>query len=287
MASYVGCHVSIREGYLGAARQAHRMGAESFQFFPKNPRSLALKTPDWHDAAACRAYCREHGLKSIAHSAYLINMAVEEGELQRQMVASLLGDLVIAEACGAIGVVVHFGHVSGERAQANLLQAYQNIIQCINNVLKVWEGEALLLLENQAGEGGLMGTTLEELVNIRRLCSAPERVGFCLDTCHAFASGLWTPGNTSGLLSLMAETGYGAELKAVHVNDSVYPWSKRKDRHAAMGRGHIGQEMLGDLLRDSLFEGLPLVLETPSEPDYGHEAQMKSLRSSLYPDAVR
>ena len=183
----IGVHVSIRKGYLEAARTAHRIGARAFQYFPKNPRSLALKQLDVRDASAAAQYCRQHGIVSVAHAPYPTNPAVDDPMRREKVARSLLNDLMIAEACGSLGVVVHFGYSSA----ADPLQGYKNVLLCLNDVLARWNGRARILLENEAGGHGPMGTRLEEMVQIRRLSDRPERIGFCFDTCHAFQSGEW------------------------------------------------------------------------------------------------
>jgi deoxyribonuclease-4 len=269
-----GCHVSIRNGFLEAAKTARRLDGTSFQYFPKNPRSLATKTLDRRDAEACAAYCREHGIASVAHAPYPTNLAAEEGERRQTVVRSLLNDLEIAEACGSVGVVVHFGIYKGD----DRLQGYKNIIGTLNEVLQAWDGSALVLIENQAGEHARMGITLEELVGIRSLCRKPESVGFCLDTCHAFASGLWRGDDWAELEQKGKEIGYFERLKAVHLNDSVYPYRSYKDRHANIGKGEIGAESFRELLRSPFVRDIPVVLETPVSDRYTYADEIRDVK---------
>lgn len=256
---YFGAHVSIRRGFLEAARLARQIGGRSFQYFPKNPRSLSLKTPDRRDAEACAAFCREHGMLSIAHTPYPTNLAAEAGARRDVVVRSLLNDLDIAEACGSVGIIVHFGIYKGPVP----LDGYKNIVATLNEVLAQWSGSALLLIENQSGEHARMGMTFEELVGVRNLCVKPESVGFCLDTCHAFASGLWDGANWADVQAKGEALGYFAQLKAIHLNDSVYPHKSYKDRHANIGRGEIGEQAFRRLFASPHVGEIPVVLETP------------------------
>lgn len=274
----IGSHVSIRGGYLQAAKTASAIGAGAFQYFPKNPRSLTVKQFERSDAEACSLFCRENGLVSIAHTSYPVNLAVDASDLQRAVIASLRNDLDIAEACGSVGVVVHFGKSKGK----DPLQGYKNIIQCLHETLVRWEGGAKLLIENQAGEGSSMGTTLEELVNIRTLSGHAEQIGFCLDTCHLFASGVWREDNWAQLEEKGADLGYFDHLEAVHLNDSAYPPGSCKDRHANIGRGFIGAERFRLLLGSTYLKRLPFILETEAGADRTHRqeiAYVKTLRS--------
>jgi deoxyribonuclease IV len=268
-----GCHVSIRGGYLEAAKLARRIGARSYQYFPKNPRSLTLKTFDKGDAEACAAYCLANDMVSIAHTPYPTNLAMEEPLKREAVKQSLLNDLEIAEACGSIGVVVHFGTYKG----TNTLQGYKNILQLLHEITTEWNGKALLLIENQAGEGTTMGTTLEELVQIRSLSAEPHKIGFCLDTCHLFASGVWQGSDWHELVRKAEQLGYVEHLRAIHLNDSVYPSGSRKDRHANIGQGHIGTEAITDVLHTPGLQNIPMVLETPSGFNHSHEDEIRYL----------
>ncbi|GAA3404612.1 deoxyribonuclease IV [Paenibacillus hodogayensis] len=270
---YFGSHVSIRRGFLEAAKHARSIGGRSFQYFPKNPRSLTLKTLDRRDAEACAAFCREHDMRSIAHTPYPTNLAVEAGERRDIVVRSLLNDLEIAEACGSVGIIVHFGIYKG----SDPLDGYKNIVATLNEVLDRWSGDTPLLIENQSGEHARMGMTLEELVGIRNLCVRPEAVGFCLDTCHSFASGLWDGSNWTDVLARGDALGYFAQLKAVHLNDSVYPCRSFKDRHANVGKGFIGETAFRSFLASPWIERLPVVLETPAAGSDTHEQEIRQL----------
>ena len=273
----VGGHLCIRSGYLGAAKAALQMGAGAFQYFPKNPRSLAVKSFDPRDAEQCRTFCEQHGLVSIAHTPYPSNLAISketDGEAYGRVVQSLRNDMEIAEACGSIGIVVHFGTFKA----GNPLQGYQNIIQCINDVLSDWQGSAKLLIENQAGDHGDMGMTIEELVQIRKLCRDSEHIGFCLDTCHAFGAGMWRGEGDESFAAKAKELKFWDGLCAVHLNDSKYPVLSRKDRHARVGQGHIGEAGFRWLLQIDAIRRTPLIFESETGEDGTYREDMERVR---------
>jgi deoxyribonuclease IV len=272
---HVGCHISIKNGYAGAARTAVDIGATAFQYFPKNPRGLAVKRFSAADAADCKRICAEHGVRSIAHTTYATNLAAQ-GELRQPTIDSLRNDLEIAEACGSVGVVVHFGKWKGG---ADPLEGYKLIISALNDTLAGWDGEALLLIENQAGEGTSVGTTFEELVSIRQLAERPEKIGFCLDTCHLFASGTWNGDNWEELLARGRKLGYFAQLRALHLNDSVYDTGSRRDRHANIGGGFIGAERFAALLSTQELNEQLIVLETPVPAGSSHQSEIAYVRT--------
>nr|WP_311315853.1 deoxyribonuclease IV [Neobacillus sp. MER 74] len=271
-----GSHVSIRNGYLGAAKQAVANDASAFQYFPKNPRSLSIKDFDREDAKNCKQFCKQHQLQSIAHTPYSTSLTPSEDK-RKLTIASLLNDLEIANACGSIGVVVHYG---SQISQTDPLASYHLMLAMLNGVLSQWDGDCLILLENNAGTKGALGTTFEELVQIRNLCDYPEKIGFCLDTCHAFASGLWTGGNSGDLLENGESLGYYAELKAIHLNNSKYPTGSKKDRHANIfhTNGLIQAHQLMELITSPVFKGIPLVLETPDDEGMTHREEIEMLK---------
>lgn len=276
---YIGCHVSIRHGYAAAAKNAYGQGAAAFQYFPKNPRSLSVKRWDRQDAQACRSFCREHGLKSIAHTPYPTNLATDDHDLYRITVDSVRNDLEIADACGSIGVVVHFGQYKG--SVPDPLHGYLRMIGMLNEILSGWEGEALLLIENNAGQGNRMGTTLEELTQVRSLLDTPHKVGFCLDTCHAFASSLWKGDNWSEVANHARQLDYLDHVKAVHLNDSMYPHQSYRDRHANIGLGYIPAAGFSELLQTPEFQQIPILLETPAHDGKTHQAEIAYIKDEL------
>jgi len=271
-----GCHLSIKEGYLAAAKQAYAWGAAAFQYFPKNPRSLTVKTFNEDDAHDCQSFCREHSIVSVSHSPYPTNLTPLTKEKQDQVVASLLNDLVISEACGSIGVVVHFGK---KVYPADPLSSYHLMIDMLNRTLQQWNGRAKILLENHAGIPGSMGTTIEELVQVRNLCAEPEKIGFCLDTCHAFASGLWNGDNWEDVMKRGMKLGYFDELDVIHLNNSKYGTGSGKDRHATIfGSGYITENQFDQIMQTKQLEHIPFILETPKE-EIPHEREIRLLQS--------
>jgi deoxyribonuclease IV len=267
---HVGCHVSIREGYLGAAKLSKRVGGNAYQYFPKNPRSLSIKEVNKHDVEACTEFCKQHNMVSVAHTPYPTNLTAE-GIKREETIRSLLNDLHIAQSCGSIGVVVHFG---SDINPEDPLAGYQAMIHTLDEILEKWDGDCLLLIENNAGKPGSMGTTLEEQIQIRNLCAYPEKIGFCLDTCHAFASGLWNGENTEAFVEKGNQLGYFDHLKVVHLNNSKYGSGLGKDRHEHIKTGKIEVKHIVNLLSLQPFNKVPFVLETPNHPSGDHKDEI-------------
>lgn len=270
----LGSHVSIRDGYLAAAKRAVANQSSVFQYFPKNPRSLSIKKFDLEDTQNCRAFSQQHHLHSVAHTPYSTNLTPDK-EKKEFTILSILNDLEIATACGSIGVVVHFGN---QISQTDPLASYHLMLDVLNNVLSQWDGEGKILLENNAGTKGGLGTTFEELVQVRNLCQFPEKLGFCFDTCHAFASGLWNGENTKEMLSKGEELGYWEHLKVIHLNNSKYPTGSKKDRHAnILKNGYIDEQHLKSFVLSTEVNRDPLVLETPDDEGISHKEEIQLL----------
>jgi len=272
-----GCHLSIKDGFLAAAKKAQKMQAKAFQYFPKNPRSLAIKDFNKEEAAHCKAFCEEHGIQSVSHTPYPTTITPQDKKTRSLVVRSLLNDLEITEACGSIGAVVHFGK---HLPNITLLESYQLMIDVLNEVLDQWDGQAKILLENNAGVPGAIGTTLEEIVQIRKLCHHPEKIGFCFDTCHAFSCGLWDGENWEEFVKKATELHYFDELKVVHLNNSKYPTREGKDRHAPIfGPGYITKNQWNPLFSTRKLHNIPFILETPKEIT-PHEKEIQMLKET-------
>ncbi|KHF38191.1 deoxyribonuclease IV [Halalkalibacter okhensis] len=271
---YFGSHVSIRNGYYAAAKTAYDLGGTAFQFFPKNPRSITVKDYNIDDAHQCATFCSKHNIRSIIHTPYPTKLIPEDINLEKKIVQSLVNDLEIAEACGAIGVVVHFGTTK----KVPILEGYKKMIDMLNQVLSQFSGNAQLLIENNAGAGSDMGITFEELSQVRQLTDYPEQIGFCFDTCHAYASGLWNGNDWNEIEEKGMELDYFPHLKAIHFNNSKYPFSARKDRHANLLSGHLKAEQLIELLTSSVLTNIPFIVETPKDEGFTHQTEIQWMR---------
>lgn len=265
----LGCHVSISGGFSDCAKRARALGCDAFQFFSKNPRSFKGKAADPVEGAIGIAYCQENGMIALAHSPYITNLSTADAQLHGITVTSLLQDLHNAETYGACGLVVH----CGKHMEQGEDEGIRRMVETLNEILDEYAGPVPILLENTAGQGSELGTTLDVLLRTRAGAVHPERIGFCFDTCHAFAAGLYTPTTWAPLAEEMRASGYREHLIAVHLNDSKFPAGTHKDRHENIGKGEIGEECLREILRCGLFDGLPVVLETPveDEKEYGPE----------------
>ena len=273
----IGCHISVSKGLLNAAEKANSLGANTFQVFTKNPRSLKPKKLDLEEALKARQYCKEQGISVVTHTPYITNLSTPKADLQEVSIRSLVEDLQIAEEYGAIGAIVHCGkHVEqGEE------YGIKRMVETLDLILEQYHGPAKLLLENTAGQGTETGIFPETLVKIRSLTRYPEKIAFCFDTCHAFAAGIWDEASFEQFIKRAEDCGYLPLIKVIHLNDSKAPFGSNKNRHEKIGQGEIGEKGLQKFLQSEHFQNTPFILETPVEQEEDYQDEISYLKKLL------
>lgn len=269
----LGCHLSVSKGFLKCVETAQQFEAASIQYFSKNPRGFRSKALDLKDAEAGAKLAADLGIRTIAHTPYLINLSSAEANLRQLSINSLLEDLRIAEARGSLGVVLHCGkHVGlGQEEGIRLMK------EALVEVLEKDQTNITILLENTAGQGSEIGMTPEVLLDLASV-GPKEKIGFCFDTCHAFASGIMT--KEDPLLFFKNEE-YTSRLYAVHLNDSKGDYGCKKDRHEKIGQGFLGAEAIKVILQAPSLQNIPVVLETPVEHEREYIEEMRLCHSLL------
>jgi deoxyribonuclease-4 len=273
----IGCHLSVAKGFEAAVKTAPTLGANAFQYFTKNPRGLRHTKPlNLKDAQAGRALLEELDVVAIGHAPYLINLAAPDDELYQLSIQSLAQDLEIGEAQGSYGVVVHCGKPKERGVQYGI----ERMQQAIDAVLKMSTARRIrLLVENTAGQGSEIGSSLEELLTI--VAPFPvEQVGLCFDTQHAFAAGILSreaPQQFPGF----ERPEFMDRLSAIHLNDSKVPFGARKDRHELIGQGYLGLDAIRTLLNDARLSSIPFYLETPVDRESQYADEIRLCRSLL------
>jgi deoxyribonuclease-4 len=281
---YLGAHLSIAGGVHKAIEAAVALGCQTVQLFTKSSNQWRAKPLTPAEIAQFRQALEQAGLRyPTAHDSYLINLAAPEEELFRKSVEALIVEMERAEALGLDYLVLHPGAHTGSGEAFGMAR----VAEGLNLALKRCRGFRLqLLLENTAGQGSNLGYRFEHLREIRARLHEPERVAFCLDTCHAFAAG-YDLRTAAALEQTLAEFDrvLGLPLlKVFHLNDSAKPLGSRVDRHAGIGQGQIGAEAFRLLVQDPRFAEHPMILETPKEDEQGRPmdpVNLARLRSFL------
>jgi deoxyribonuclease-4 len=266
----IGAHVSTAGGLDKAVSRGADLGCEAIQIFNQSPRMWKATDYGEEDFARFREALDDSPIDSvIIHAVYLINCATPDRELARKSRASLTHALRIGDAIGADGVVLH----PGARKDGKLEPAIKRSGKVISQALS--DSDACpVLIEQMAGHKGILGTTLEEVEAITEAAGGGERVGLCLDSCHLFAAGydVRTPESLSEVVDEVDRRLGLERLRALHVNDSREGLGSKRDRHADLGDGEIGDRGMACFLSEPRFEGLPATLETPGPEKKGPTA---------------
>lgn len=270
----VGCHLSSSKGYLAMAKTAVSIGANTFQFFTRNPRGGKAKAIDPADIEAFSSFARENGITTIlAHAPYTLNAAAADPRVRQFARETFADDLGRMESTP--GQLYNFH--PGSHVKQGPEVGVDKIAEVLNDILKP-EQTTTVLLETMAGKGTEVGRSFDEIAVIIERVELGGHLGVCLDTCHVWDAGYDIAGDLDGVLEEFDRTIGLERLKAIHLNDSLNPLGARKDRHARLGEGHIGFEALAAVVCHPALCGLPFFLETPNElPGYADEiARLKA-----------
>ena len=273
----IGCHLSIAKGFAAAARDAISIGANTFQFFTRNPRGGKAKQLDPVDLADFADVRTQAGMTRIlAHAPYTLNPASVKPETCEFALQTLADDLQRMEQIMPGQLYnMHPGAHVGQGPEA----AIDKIAAALNAVLQPQQ-TTTLLLETMAGKGSEVGRTFEEIVAIIDRVELADHVGVCLDTCHVWDGGYDIVGNLEGTLEEFDRVIGLDRLRAIHLNDSKNPCGAHKDRHGALDEGFIGFDALAAIVNHPALRDLPFYLETPHDDLSGYADEIARLKAS-------
>ncbi|MCI8609761.1 MAG: deoxyribonuclease IV [Firmicutes bacterium] len=272
---YLGCHLTSSKGYEHMGKEAVQIGANTFQFFTRNPRGGAAKAIDPADVAKLLQIARENEFsKIIAHAPYTLNPCSKEEKTREFAYMVMRDDLQRMEYLPGNYYNFHPGSHVGQGGEEGI----RLIAKMLNDILTP-EQSTVVLLETMAGKGSEVGRNFEELAAIREQVLLKDKVGICLDTCHVHDGGYDIVKDLDGMVTEFDRVVGLSHLKALHINDSMNPVGAHKDRHARIGEGYIGAQAIGRVLNHPALKGLPAVLETPQENLAGYQAEIAMLRS--------
>ncbi len=262
----LGAHVSTAGGVANAPGRARQIGSRVLQLFTKQPSRWAEPKLAPEAINAFAEARTGHAITALAaHDAYLINLASPDDVLRARSFAAFCEELRRCNLLGIPYLVSHPGNATdGDRASALARNADE-----LERALVEAGGATMVLLETTAGTGSALGASFEELVALRNRVSTAlrERIGFCVDTCHVWAAGYDLRADYTGVIAAIEDTLHPDNVRLFHLNDSVGALGSRRDRHAAIGLGAIGDEAFRALMLDDRFAAVPKVLETPKGDD--------------------
>ena len=269
----IGCHLSSSKGYLAMGKEADRIGANTFQFFTRNPRGGKAKELDLADIGEYLTFAGEHGIAQIlAHAPYTLNACSKDEVLRQFAYETMCDDLArLAHIPGGM-----YNFHPGSHVKQGVDAGISYIADMLNRIGEQ-KFSTTILLETMAGKGSEVGRTFEELRAIIDKVEDTEKLGVCLDTCHVFDGGYEIVGDLDGVLDEFDHVIGLERLKAIHINDSKNPCGSHKDRHEKIGEGQIGLTAFAKIVTHPRLKHLPFYLETPNELD-GYQREIELLR---------
>jgi deoxyribonuclease-4 len=277
----LGAHMSISGGIEKAVVRGHEVGCEAMQIFTKNSNQWKAKPLTAPEVTAFRDASQAAGIGPvIAHSAYLINLAAPDEALYEKSIQASLDELQRCEALGIPYVVIHPGAHMGAGEE----QGLERIATAIDRIHReIPTLQAAIALEVTAGQGTALAYKFEHFATILERVGAPDRLGFCLDTCHLLAAGydFRTRQGYDAMMDAWEELVGIERIRVIHLNDSKKDLGSRVDRHEHIGQGYIGTKGFEFLLNDRRLAALPMVLETPKD-DNADVRNLATLRSLIH-----
>lgn len=271
---HIGCHLSSSKGFAAMGKTALSIGADTFQFFTRNPRGGKAKAVDTEDALALQKLCAEHNFAPLlAHAPYTMNPCAADEHLIEFAYMVMEGDLAMLEYVPGNMYNFHPGSHVKQGSDVGVTK----IAAMLNSVLFP-EMHTTVLLETMAGKGSEVGRSFEELACILDKVQLNDWMGVCLDTCHVFDGGYDIVNDLEGVLEQFDRIIGLSKLRAIHINDSKNTLGSHKDRHACIGEGNIGLAALSAVTNHPQLKHLPFYLETPNELD-GYAREIALLRS--------
>lgn len=270
----IGCHLSSAGGFLAMGKTAIEIGANTFQFFTRNPRGSKAKAIDPEDVRKYHEYAAEHGItKILAHAPYTLNPCSKDSRVREFALETMADDLKRMEYVPGNCYNFHPGSHVGQGAKAGIAM----IADTLNQILRP-EQTTTVLLETMAGKGSEVGRSFEELQEILSRVELQDHMGVCLDTCHVYDAGYDIVQDLDGVLEKFDQCIGLDKLKAIHMNDSKNLFASHKDRHEKIGEGSIGTECMVRIINHPALQGIPVYLETPNELD-GYAAEIALLKA--------
>jgi apurinic endonuclease (APN1) len=271
----IGCHLSSSKGYKAMGKEAINIGANTFQFFTRNPRGSKAKEIDPKDVEALLEIIKENKFaKILAHAPYTLN-ACSADESTREFAIKIMEDDL--ERMEYLPNNLYNFH-PGSHVKQGVEIGVQYIIDMLNTIIKP-EQTTTILLETMSGKGTEVGRSFEELKQILDGITFSDKMGVCLDTCHVYDAGYDIVNDLDSVLAEFNRIIGLHKLKAIHLNDSKNPFESHKDRHEKIGEGSIGKEAIIRIINHPKLRHLPFFLETPNELE-GYAEEIKILREA-------
>ena len=272
----IGPHISIAKGFSKAAQSAVDMGANTFQFFSRNPRGGNAKAFDERDIMKFQEIRKDNKFGPLlAHAPYTMNLAGVKEEVYEFGRKVIKEDIQRMDLLGIEFLCFHPGSHVGSGVEVGI----DKIASALNEAITGNEN-ITVLLETMSGKGSEIGFTFEQIREIIDKVEHDEKIGVCLDTCHIFSAGYDIVNDLDSVIDKFDKIIGLERLKAVHLNDSMMPFKSKKDRHACIGEGEIGLDAIIRFITHPTLKHLPFYLETPLEEE-GHKREILMIKDII------
>jgi len=275
----IGVHCSIRNGFVGAAQEAHRLGCQAFQIFARNPRGWRNRSLSDKECIEFQKACKKLKLYPVVvHSPYLPNLCSSDKLLYSRSMKAFREDLANCGRLGAKYLVIHPGSFSPDRDRK---KGIKQLINALNVTIKYVRNDVKILLENVAGGGRRIGGKFSELGYVMDMVKDGGRVGLCFDTAHAVGSGydIISKRGLKKTINRMKKYIGLNKVFVIHANDSKADIGSNRDLHQHIGMGKIGARAFKRILNVHAFKKCAVILETPKDSDTADIKNLAKLRS--------
>ncbi|MCK8816476.1 deoxyribonuclease IV [Natroniella sulfidigena] len=272
-----GVHTSIAGGIDQAVIRAAELDCNTFQIFSTNPRGWKARELTNEEVEKFKDNLKQYQIESaVIHTPYLINLASPKDELYQKSIDALVAGVKRADRLGIEYLVLHPGSHTGSGAEAGITR----ITEALEEVLERTDPEVRILLENVAGAGTALGSSLEELKQMIEPITNNDRLGLCYDTCHGFAAGydLRVEEELDKLVRQIDQLFGLDKLGVIHANDSKTEFASNKDRHQHIGQGEIGLEGFENLVNHPQLRNKLFILETPIDDNGDDQQNLATLK---------
>lgn len=267
--------MSVSDGFGKTAKKALDIGANTFQYFTRNPRGGRAREIKNEEIDLLKKIMKENEFAPLfAHAAYTMNLASNKSHVREFARQLFEDDLKRIEKISNSFYIFHPGSHVGQGNEKGI----ELVVDALNDLIPE-NNKTVILLETMSGKGTELGRNMDELKSIIDNVDQNKNLGICLDTCHVYSSGHDIVNDLDGVLEEIDEKLGIDRLKAIHLNDSMMEFNSNKDRHAALGEGTIGMDAIINIINHPGLKNLPFNLETPNELD-GYEEEIKTLREA-------
>lgn len=272
----IGCHLSVSGGYTNMGKTAISIGANTFQFFTRNPRGGGIKVPTDDDINGLIKIMKENNFAPIiAHAPYTFNPCAADEGIRDYTKRTMAEDLRLLDKIPNVLYNFHPGSHVSQGAEIGIAKT----IDTLKDILKNSE-RTMVLIETMAGKGSEIGRTFEEVKAIIDGVENKDRVGVCLDTCHVHDGGYRISEDVNAVIEEFDRIIGIEKLKAIHLNDSKNPLGAKKDRHETIGNGYLTLDSIIKIISHPVISKLPICLETPNELD-GYAKEIALLKDAV------